>query len=94
MTFHDEDLIIGSHSGQVSRFDPEGKIKWQHQCRFRSERTFWPWWFLPTPKVAAIAARNDVIVAGTGSTNLNFLDAKTGELLHDVISPYGLPDRI
>ena len=94
MTFLDEDLIVGSHAGQVSRLDSKGKIIWQHQCRFRSERTFWPWWFLPTPKVAAIATGDDLIVAGTGSTSLNFLDAKTGELLHDVISPYGLPDRI
>ncbi len=94
MTFLDDDLIVGNHTGRISRFTQKGKIHWQYQCRFRSERTFWPWWFLPTPKVAALAASPDLIVAGTGSTSLNFLDAKTGELLHDVISPYGLPDRI
>lgn len=100
LIFHDHDLIVGTQTGKVIRLNDEGAVRWKYDCQFRPEQTIWPWWFLPTPLVGALAAGQDsnsgqeFVVAGTGSTNLNFLDAKTGELLADVVSPYGLPDRI
>jgi hypothetical protein len=84
----------------VYRFDEDGQEQWHHTCPFGPERSFWPWWFLETPVIGAIAAGHDqaggqaVIAVGTGSTNLNFLDAQAGRLLKDVLSPYGFPDRI
>jgi len=100
LTFLEDDLIVGTRSGQVSRFDGEGAMRWSYRCQFRPERPFWPWWFLETPVVGALvvahdpASARDLLAVGTGSTSLNFLDASTGELLEDVVSPYGLPDRI
>jgi hypothetical protein len=100
LTFLENDLIVGTRSGQVSRFDEEGAVKWRHHCIFRAERPFWPWWFLETPLVGALAVgrdpvgERDLLAVGTGSTSLNFLEASTGQLLKDVVSPYGLPDRI
>jgi hypothetical protein len=100
LSFLGRDLIVGSHSGQVSRFDEAGSEQWRHQCHFRSERTFYPYWFLETPSIGALAAGHDpasardLVAAGTGSTSLNFLDASTGELIQDQLSPYGLADRI
>jgi len=100
MTCFGEDRIVGTKAGQVIRVDADGREKWTYTCAFREERSFWPWWFLNTPTIGALAAGHDsekgadVVAAGTGSTNLCFLDAQTGELLGDVISPYGLPDLI
>ena len=100
LSFHGGDLFVGSHSGEVCRFGADGAALWRHQCQFREERSFWPWWFLETATVGAIAVGCDpagdqeIVAAGTGSTNLNFLDARSGALLADVVSPYGLPDRI
>lgn len=100
LTFLEENLIVGTRSGQVYRFDAEGDTQWHHRCRFREERSFWPWWFLQTPVVGALAVgqdptnAQDIVAVGTGSTSLNFLDAQTGNLIEDVLSPYGLPDRI
>jgi hypothetical protein len=94
------DLIAGTQDGQVKRFNNKGTVLWQHDCQFRAERAFWPWWFLNTPTVGALCvghdpdAGQDIVAIGTGSTSLNFLNAKTGVLLDDVLSPYGLPDRI
>ena len=100
LTFFEGDLIVGTRSGQVSRLDNGGSRQWLHACQFRPERSFWPWWFLETPVIAALAAGHDpasgqdLVTAGTGSTNLVFLDAKTGAMMEDVVSRYGLPDRI
>jgi len=100
LAFFEDDLIVGTRSGQVCRFDPEGILRWRHRCSFRIERPFWPWWFLETPMVAALAvghdpaSARDLIALGTGSTSLNFLDARTGSPIGDVVSRYGLPDRI
>jgi hypothetical protein len=100
LTFLEDDVIAGTHSGQVCRLDPEGCAKWRHQCRFRDERVFWPYWFLETPTIGALdvgcdpESGLDLVAVGTGSTSLNFLEAESGVLLEDVISPYGLPDRI
>jgi hypothetical protein len=94
------DLIAGTESGEVLRFDGKGQVRWRHQCRFRDERTFWPWWFLETPQIGALAAGceprsgREIVAAGTGGTSLNFLDAETGVPIADRISGYGLPDRI
>ena len=35
-----------------------------------------------------------MIPVGTGSTRLSFLEARTGALMEDVLSPFGLPDQI
>ncbi|MBT7595686.1 MAG: PQQ-binding-like beta-propeller repeat protein [Gemmatimonadetes bacterium] len=100
LRFADDDLLAGTESGQIVRFDAQGQIVWSYDSQFRSERDFWPWWFLPTPRIGALACGKDtatgqcVVAAGTGSTSLNFLDGDTGALLADVVSPYGLPDRI
>lgn len=100
LSFFARDLIVGTESGQVCRVDGRGEVSWRHQCQFRVERPFWPWWFLQTPVVGAVAAGRDpeshrgLVAVGTGSTSLNFLDAQTGDLFADVLSPYGLPDRI
>lgn len=100
MTFFEEEMIVGTRSGEVIRFDGDGRVRWRHTCRFRAERPFWPWWFLQTPVIGAVAAGYDqasgreLVAVGTGSTSLNFLDAQTGMLLEDVLSAYGLPDRI
>jgi hypothetical protein len=100
LSFTNDDLLAGTESGQVVRFDAQGQVVWSYDCQFRSERDFWPWWFLPTPRIGALACGKDtatghcVVAAGTGSTSLNFLDGDTGALLADVVSPYGLPDRI
>ena len=94
------ELIAGTESGEVLRFDEKGQMRWRHQCRFRDERTFWPWWFLETPQIGDLAAGlephsgGEVVAAGTGGTSLNFLDGETGALIADRISGYGLPDRI
>jgi hypothetical protein len=94
------EVIAGTESGEVLRFDAKGRRLWSHRCQFRQERTFWPWWFLPTPRIGGLAAGRhpqggrEVIVAGTGSTSLNFIDGETGELIADRISEYGLPDRV
>jgi len=100
MTFFGDDLIVGTLAGVIRRFGSGGREKWKYACTFREERSFWPWWFLDTPRIGALAVGHDaprdvdVIAAGTGSTNLCFFDATTGELLDDVVSPYGLPDLI
>lgn len=100
LAFFEGDLIVGTRSGQVCRLDKNGTRLWLYVCQFRSERSFWPWWFLDTPAVAAIAAGHDptnardLVAVGTGSTNLIFLEAGTGSLIEDVLSRYGLPDRI
>jgi outer membrane protein assembly factor BamB len=100
LTFFEGGLIVGTRSGQVCRFDGGGARRWLHRCQFRSERAFWPWWFLETPIIAALAAGHDptspqnLVAVGTGSTNLIFLEAETGLLIEDVVSRYGLPDRI
>lgn len=100
LTFFEGDLIVGTRSGQVSRFDEDGVEQWRHRCRFRVERPFWPWWFMDTPVIGALAvgrdpaSGRDLVAVGTGSTSLNFLEAGGGGLIGDVVSPYGLPDRI
>ncbi len=100
LIFFENDLIVGTRSGLVSRFDEKGTLLWNHQCEFRAERPFWPWWFQQTPLVAALAVGHDskseldLVAIGTGSTNLRFLNARTGILIEDVLSRYGLPDRI
>jgi len=100
ITFYNDGLIVGCISGLILCLDLQGNVQWKHQCTFRSERTFWPYWFQSTPAVASLALghdekhERDVLVAGTGSTNLITLDAATGAPLADVISPYGLPDLI
>ncbi len=94
LKFCDGDLIAGTHSGQVYRYTGAGKLRWRYACQFRNEREIWPWWFMPTPAIGAIAASHDLVVAGTGGTSLNFLDGKTGELMADELSRYGSPDRI
>jgi len=100
LTSFEGGLIVGTRSGQVCRFEEGGAKLWLHRCQFRSERAFWPWWFLETPVIAALAAGHDpttdqnLVAVGTGSTNLIFLEAETGILIEDVVSRYGLPDRI
>ncbi len=82
------------------RYDQSGRAVWRYDCVFRPERAFWPWWFLRTPRIGAIAAGVDptdgrgYIVVGTGSSALNSLDADDGALIGDCISTYGLPDRL
>ncbi|MBT3376286.1 MAG: PQQ-binding-like beta-propeller repeat protein [Lentisphaerae bacterium] len=97
----DGDLLAGTQAGTVHRMDHNGKELWRRQCRFRPERDFWGWWFLETPYIGAISAGLDetrsgrgFVAVGTGSCALNVLDADSGELVADVISPYGLPDHI
>lgn len=100
LCFLGSDLLVGTSAGLVCRLDDNGATRWRYQCQFRPERTFYPYWFLQTPTIGALAAGQDpasgrdLIAAGTGSTSLNFLDATTGDLIEDVLSPYGLPDRI
>ena len=100
LTFFENDLIVGTRSGQVCRFNAKGVVQWYHSCQFREERSFWPWWFLETPVIGALSVGCDplsgreFVAVGTGSTSLNFLEGQTGVLLDDVLSPYGLPDRI
>jgi hypothetical protein len=100
LVFFEGDLIVGTRSGRVHRFDIDGKVVWRYTCRFRTERAFWPWWFMDTPLVGALTAGRDgengqtYVAVGTGSTSLNFLDAQTGQLIADILSPYGLPDRL
>lgn len=100
LTSFEAGLLVGTRAGEVSRVDGQGQVLWRYDCQFRPERSFWPWWFLPTPAVGALAGACDattgeqVVVAGTGSSSLNFLDGHTGALRSDVVSPYGLPDRI
>jgi hypothetical protein len=94
------EVIAGTESGEVLRFDGKGQVRWRHQCRFRDERTFWPWWFLETPRIGGLAvgceprSGGEIVAAGTGGTSLNFLDGETGVLIADRISGYGLPDWI
>jgi hypothetical protein len=96
----EDGLITGTRSGEVCRFSKDGVAQWRHLCRFRDERPFWPWWFLATPSVAALATARDpatgkdLVVAGTGSTSLNFLEGRSGALMEDALSRYGWPDRI
>ena len=98
--FFEQDLLVGTRTGEVCRFDATGALQWHYKCQFREERSFWPWWFLSTPVIGALASGHDpatgqqIVAVGTGSTSLNFLDAHTGVLIDDVVSPYGLPDRI
>ncbi|MBT3603000.1 MAG: PQQ-binding-like beta-propeller repeat protein [Candidatus Latescibacteria bacterium] len=100
LTFFNNDLFVGTHSGQVIRFNNEGSKQWHYACQFREERAFWPWWFLNTPIIGALsvahdpASDQDIVAIGTGGTSLNFLNAKTGILIDDVVSPYGWPDQI
>jgi hypothetical protein len=100
IVFCEQDLLVGTRAGEVCRFGPTGGQLWCYTCQFRPERAFWPWWFLSTPVVGALAAGRDpisgqqVVAVGTGSTSLNFLEAETGRLIDDVVSPYGLPDQI
>lgn len=100
LTFFENDLFVGTHSGHVIRFNKEGLKQWHYACQFREERAFWPWWFLNTPTIGALSVAydpvsdQDIVAVGTGGTSLNFLDAKTGSLIDDMVSPYGLPDRI
>lgn len=100
MAFLGHDLLVGTQAGIVQRFNPDGKELWSYQCRFRPERDFWSWWFLKTPYVGAIRAGSDkhtgnsFVAVGTGSCALNVLTADCGELVADVISPYGLADHI
>ncbi len=100
LTYSGEDLIAGTLSGVVQRFDERGQPLWQYQCSFRSERDFWPWWFMETPRISALATAtdprtgNEVLAVGTGGCALHLLDAKTGAPIADQISGYGLPDRI
>jgi len=80
LVFCGKDLILGTRSGQVCRFNADGVAQWRHCCKFRTERSFWPWWFLETPVVGALAvgrdpaSNRDLVVVGTGSTSLNFLE--------------------
>lgn len=100
LAFAGNDLNAGTRAGHVVRFDSTGQRLWSHQCQFRPERDFWPWWFLHEPTAAALAVGHDrqsgrdVIAVGTGSTSLQFIDAGDGSLISESISPYGLPDRI
>ena len=100
LTFLGEDVIVGTRDGEVRRIGSDGRSLWQYQCRFRPERDFWHWWFLQTPYVGGLAAGVEAatgecyVAAGTGSCALNVLDADTGTLVSDVISPYGLADVI
>ncbi len=59
MTFFEEEMIVGTRSGEVIRFDGDGRVRWHHTCQFRAERPFWPWWFLQTPVIGAVAAGYD-----------------------------------
>jgi hypothetical protein len=100
LKFSEQDLIVGTHSGKVYRFNDSGKLHWHYACQFRNEREIWPWWFMPTPAIGAIAVGHDpirdrdLIVVGNAGTSLNFLEAKTGTLITDALSRYGWPDRI
>lgn len=100
LTFFKNDLFVGTHSGQVIRFNKQGIAQWHYACQFREERAFWPWWFLNTPIIGALSvahdptSKQDIVAVGTGGTSLNFLNATTGTLIDDVVSPYGWPDQI
>ena len=100
ITFLGRDVIAGFRSGALMRFDEQGQSVWKHECRFRTESTYWPWWCLKTPRIAAIAAASDpetgrdYVMVGTGSSALNMLDADTGQLLTDLLYAHGLPDII
>ena len=100
LTATEQDLLVGTRAGDVHRFDPAGVEQWRYSCQFREERAFWPWWFLSTPAIGALAAGCDpasgqhVVAVGTGSTNIIFLDGNAGVRLDDVVSPYGWPDRM
>ena len=100
VTFLDRDVIAGFRAGALIRFDEQGRSVWEHACKFRMESTYWPWWCLKTPKVAAVAAANDpetgrgYVMVGTGSSALNVLRADTGRMLSDRLYAHGLPDII
>jgi len=90
-----EDVILGTRSGAVLRLGRDGATRWRHQVAFRPERDFWPWWFLKTPVIGALASDGgSYVAAGTGSCSLCILAADTGNVLVDAISPYGLPDMV
>ena len=100
VTAVDADLIVGTRSGAVARLDSRGKRVWEARCGWREERAFWPWWFLKTPLVAAMAAVHDpesgrdVVMVGTGSSAVNVLDADSGRLVADRLNCYGTPEIV
>ncbi|MBT5873482.1 MAG: hypothetical protein HOH43_08695 [Candidatus Latescibacteria bacterium] len=100
LTHTGDGVVAGTQAGDIVRIDASGNETWRHRCGFLPERTFWPWWFMRTPAIGALAMGHDqrehrsIVAAGTGSTNLVFLDACSGRILSDKLSPYGFPDRI